>query len=79
MAADGRKATIEDTPELKPRLDDLVKLRTIEYDNDSIKDIDVFRLTKACKRHSVRYVALSEARDGAAWRFYNYLKRFLDL
>jgi len=63
----GRKATIEDTPELRPRIDDLVKMRTIEYDSKEQKDIDVTRLTKACKRHSVRYVVLSEARDGSAW------------
>jgi pilus assembly protein CpaF len=63
----GRKATIEDTPELKPNIKDLIKLRTIEFDNDSVKNIDVTRLTKACKRHSVRYVVLSEARDGSAW------------
>ena len=63
----GRKATIEDTPELRPRIDDLIKLRTIEYDGDNLKNIDVTRLTKACKRHSVRYVVLSEARDGSAW------------
>lgn len=63
----GRKATIEDTPELRPRIDDLIKLRTIEYERDDLKNIDVTRLTKACKRHSVRYVVLSEARDGSAW------------
>jgi len=63
----GRKATIEDTPELRPRINDLIKMRTIEYDHDAVKDIDVTRLTKACKRHSVRYVVLSEARDGSAW------------
>lgn len=64
---EGRKATIEDTPELKPAIADLVKLRTIDYQRDDIKNIDVTRLTKACKRHSVRYVVLSEARDGSAW------------
>ncbi len=63
----GRKATIEDTPELRPRIDDLIKMRTIEYDRDDLKNVDVTRLTKACKRHSVRYVVLSEARDGSAW------------
>lgn len=63
----GRKATIEDTPELRPKIDDLIKMRTIEHDRDDIQDIDVTRLTKACKRHSVRYVVLSEARDGSAW------------
>ncbi len=63
----GRKATIEDTPELRPRIDDLIKMRTIEYDRDDLKNIDVTRLTKACKRHSVRYVVLSEARDASAW------------
>lgn len=63
----GRKATIEDTPELRPKIDDLVKMRTIEHDRDDIKNIDVTRLTKACKRHSVRYVVLSEARDASAW------------
>lgn len=63
----GRKATIEDTPELKPRIKDLVKMRTLESERDDIKNIDVTKLTKACKRHSVRYVVLSEARDGAAW------------
>jgi len=42
-------------------------MRTIEYERDDLKNIDVTRLTKACKRHSVRYVVLSEARDGAAW------------
>jgi pilus assembly protein CpaF len=63
----GRKATIEDTPELKPEIKDLIKLRTIEFDNDSTRNIDVTRLAKACKRHSVRYVVLSEARDGSAW------------
>ena len=63
----GRKATIEDTPELRPRIDDLIKMRTIEYERDDLKNIDVTRLTKACKRHSVRYVVLSEARDGSAW------------
>ena len=66
-SAGGRKATIEDTPELRPRIADLVKMRTIEYERDDLKNIDVTRLTKACKRHSVRYVVLSEARDGAAW------------
>lgn len=63
----GRKATIEDTPELRPRITDLVKMRTIEYDRDDVTNIDVTRLTKACKRHSVRYVVLSEARDSSAW------------
>lgn len=63
----GRKATIEDTPELRPTIDDLVKMRTIDYDRSDLKNIDVTRLTKACKRHSVRYVVLSEARDGSAW------------
>ena len=61
----GRKATIEDTPELKPNLSDLVKMRTI--DSDMGEEISVTKLTKACKRHSVRYVILSEARDGSAW------------
>ncbi len=65
--AKGRKATIEDTPELRPAISDLVKMRTIEYDRDDLRDIDVTRLTKACKRHSIRYVVLSEARDGSAW------------
>ena len=61
----GRKATIEDTPELKPNVPDLVKMITIEsYMGD---EISVTKLTKACKRHSVRYVILSEARDGSAW------------
>jgi Flp pilus assembly CpaF family ATPase len=64
---DGRKATIEDTPELKPKIEDLIKLRTIDYQRNEINNIDVTRLTKACKRHSVRYVVLSEARDGSAW------------
>jgi pilus assembly protein CpaF len=64
---DGRKATIEDTPELKPKINDLIKLRTIDYQRPEINNIDVTRLTKACKRHSVRYVVLSEARDGSAW------------
>jgi len=63
----GRKATIEDTPELRPEIKDLIKMRTIEFERDDIKNIDVTRLTKACKRHSVRYVVLSEARDGSAW------------
>ncbi|MDD9899126.1 MAG: ATPase, T2SS/T4P/T4SS family [Candidatus Melainabacteria bacterium] len=63
----GRKATIEDTPELRPRIADLIKMRTIESEREDIRDVDVTRLTKACKRHSVRYVVLSEARDGAAW------------
>ncbi len=63
----GRKATIEDTPELKPQIADLVKMRTIDYERDDLRNIDVTRLTKACKRHSVRYVVLSEARDGSAW------------
>ncbi len=62
---EGRKATIEDTPELRPRIADLVKMRTIE--RDQFKNIDVACLTKACKRHSVRYVVLSEARDYSAW------------
>ncbi len=62
---EGRKATIEDTPELRPRITDLVKMRTIE--RDELKNIDVACLTKACKRHSVRYVVLSEARDYSAW------------
>ncbi len=61
----GRKATIEDTPELKPAVNDLVKMRTI--DSDLGDEITVTKLTKACKRHSVRYVILSEARDGSAW------------
>lgn len=61
----GRKATIEDTPELRPCIDDLIKMRTIE--REDLRNIDVTKLTKACKRHSVRYVVLSEARDGAAW------------
>lgn len=65
--AKGRKATIEDTPELRPRIGDLIKMRTIEYDRDDVTNIDVTRLTKACKRHSVRYVVLSEARDSSAW------------
>ncbi len=63
----GRKATIEDTPELRPRIADLVKMRTIDYDREGLRNIDVARLTKACKRHSVRYVVLSEARDYSAW------------
>ena len=63
----GRKATIEDTPELKPRIADLIKMRTIEYDRQDVTNIDVTKLTKACKRHTVRYVVLSEARDGSAW------------
>jgi|GEM_PF-366767 len=63
----GRKATIEDTPELRPNISDLVKMRTIEYDREELRNIDVARLTKACKRHSVRYVVLSEARDYSAW------------
>ncbi len=63
----GRKATIEDTPELRPNIADLVKMRTIDYDRDELRNIDVARLTKACKRHSVRYVVLSEARDYSAW------------
>lgn len=63
----GRKATIEDTPELRPQISDLIKMRTIEYDHNDQKNIDVTRLTKACKRHSVRYAVLSEARDGSAW------------
>lgn len=63
----GRKATIEDTPELRPQINDLVKMRTLEYERDNLKSIDVTKLTKACKRHSVRYVVLSEARDGSAW------------
>ncbi len=61
----GRKASIEDTPELRPNLSDLVKMRTIE--SDLSDEITVTKLTKACKRHSVRYVILSEARDGSAW------------
>jgi len=65
--SEGRKATIEDTPELKPKIHDLIKLRTIDYQRSEINNIDVTRLTKACKRHSVRYVVLSEARDGSAW------------
>jgi Flp pilus assembly CpaF family ATPase len=64
---EGRKATIEDTPELKPLISDLIKMRTIEYDRNELRNIDVTRLAKACKRHSVRYVVLSEARDGSAW------------
>lgn len=63
----GRKATIEDTPELRPRISDLIKMRTIDYERDDLLNIDVARLTKACKRHSVRYVVLSEARDASAW------------
>lgn len=63
----GRKATIEDTPELKPKIHDLIKMRTIDYERDDVPNIDVARLTKACKRHSVRYVVLSEARDYSAW------------
>lgn len=63
----GRKATIEDTPELKPKIDDLVKMRTLDYANEGLTNIDIASLTKACKRHSVRYVVLSEARDSAAW------------
>jgi Flp pilus assembly CpaF family ATPase len=63
----GRKATIEDTPELRPRIQDLIKMRTIEHDKFNPNNIDVALLTKACKRHSVRYVVLSEARDAAAW------------
>ena len=63
----GRKATIEDTPELKPKINDLIKLRTIDYQRAEINNIDVTRLTKACKRHSIRFVVLSEARDGSAW------------
>lgn len=42
-------------------------MRTIEYDREDISNIDVAKLTKACKRHSVRYVVLSEARDYSAW------------
>ena len=42
-------------------------MRTIEYENSELRNIDVTRLTKACKRHSVRYVVLSEARDSSAW------------
>lgn len=63
----GRKATIEDTPELRPNITDLVKMRTIDFERVDLKNIDVTRLTKACKRHSIRYVVLSEARDGSAW------------
>lgn len=65
--ANGRKATIEDTPELNPEIDDLIKLRTIELSDKDTNFIDVAKLTKACKRHSVKYVVLSEARDGSAW------------
>ncbi len=63
----GRKATIEDTPELNPEIDDLVKFRTTEFETESSLNINVAKLTKACKRHSVKYVVLSEARDGSAW------------
>lgn len=63
----GRKATIEDTPELRPRIKDIVKMRTIDYERNDLHNIDVARLTKACKRHSVRFVVLSEARDASAW------------
>lgn len=62
----GRKALIEDTPELRPKIKDLVKFRTIDYESKS-NNIDLAALTKACKRHSVRFVALSEARDYSAW------------
>lgn len=63
----GRKATIEDTPELNPEIDDLVKFRTTEFETETSLNINVAKLTKACKRHSVKYVVLSEARDGSAW------------
>jgi Flp pilus assembly CpaF family ATPase len=62
----GRKAIIEDTPELRPEISDVLKFRTIEYEEAS-RNINLHALTKACKRHSVRYVALSEARDYSAW------------
>lgn len=65
--ANGRKATIEDTPELNPGIDDLVKFRTTEFETENSLNINVAKLTKACKRHSVKYVVLSEARDGSAW------------
>jgi pilus assembly protein CpaF len=61
----GRKAIIEDTPELKPQVSDLIKMRT--SDNANAEDVSVAKLTKACKRHSIRYVILSEARDASAW------------
>lgn len=63
----GRKATIEDTPELRPKIRDLIKMRTLEYGHKDPNNISVAKLGKACKRHSVRYVVLSEARDSSAW------------
>ena len=58
-----RKALIEDTREIESSIDNLIQLQINKKDNQSnIKD-----LVKACKRHSIKYVALSESRDGDAW------------
>ncbi len=58
-----RKALIEDTREIENPIDNLIQLQINKKDQQSnIKD-----LIKACKRHSIKYVALSESRDGDAW------------
>ena len=61
--ANDRKALIEDTSEIESEIDNLIQLKIQKTENKS----NIKNLIKACKRHSVKYVALSEARDGDAW------------
>ena len=71
-----RKAIIEDTPEIQPNTENLVFLRLSDYKNSN-ESIDIYKLVKACKRHSIKYVALSEARDGSAWEILQLAQNIL--
>jgi len=71
-----RKAIIEDTPELNPNNEDTLFLKLSDYKDHESK-IDIHKLVKACKRHSIKYIALSEARDGAAWEILQLAQNIL--
>ena len=71
-----RKAVIEDTPEIQPNTENLIFLKLSDYKNSS-DSIDIYKLVKACKRHSIKYVALSEARDGSAWEILQLAQNIL--
>jgi Flp pilus assembly CpaF family ATPase len=67
----GRKAFLEDTPEINPKVNNKISLKIDE------NDLTVDKLTKACKRHSIKYIALSEARDGSAWEIIQLAQNIL--
>ena len=75
-SSQARKAVIEDTPEIQPNTENLIFLKLSDYKNSS-DSIDIYKLVKACKRHSIKYVALSEARDGSAWEILQLAQNIL--